>query len=85
VAAAFTFALDHGVVDAAEHSTGVGLVLLGAEILLGAVVYVGVASLFSRSTVAEFRTILGHLVTRVGGSGGNTTAAGSRTEVRRAG
>jgi PST family polysaccharide transporter len=84
-AAGFTFALDRGVVDAAARSTGVGLVLLGAEILLGALVYVGVASLLSRSAVTEFRTIVGHLMTRVGGSGGNAPSAGSQTEVRRAG
>jgi PST family polysaccharide transporter len=85
VAALFTFALDQGVVESAAHSTGVGLVLLGIEILLGALVYVGVASMLSRSAVAEFRTILGHLVTRLGGSGGSAPSAGSRTEVRRAG
>jgi PST family polysaccharide transporter len=84
-AAGFTFALDQGVVDAAARSTGLGLVLLGIEILLGALVYVGVASMLSRSAVAEFRTILGHLVTRLGGSGGSAPSAGSRAEVRRAG
>jgi O-antigen/teichoic acid export membrane protein len=85
VAAGFTFALDQGVVDAAARSTGVGLVLLGIEILLGALVYVGAARVLSRSAVAEFRTILGHLLKRVGGSGGSAPVSGSRTEVRRVG
>jgi PST family polysaccharide transporter len=84
-AAGLTFALDQRVVDAAARSTAVGLALLGAEILLGALVYVGVAMVLSRSAVVEFRTILRHLVTRVGGSGGDAGTTGSRTEVRRAG
>lgn len=84
-AAGLTFALDQGVVDAAARTTGVGLVLLAGEILLGALVYVGVASVLSRSAVAEFKTILGHLLKRVGGSGGSAPASGSRTEVRRVG
>jgi PST family polysaccharide transporter len=76
IAAAFAFALDQGVVHSASHSPGVGLVLLGIETLLGALVYVGVASLLSRSAVTEFRAILGHLVPRLGGSGAEAHRAG---------
>jgi hypothetical protein len=76
--------LDQGVVHAAAHSTGVGLVLLGVEILLGALAYVGAATVLSRSAVVEFAAILRHLVTRVGPASANAAATASPTEARRA-
>jgi PST family polysaccharide transporter len=64
LAAVLVFALDQLALDAGGRPTLVGFALLALETLLGAVVYVGLASALSKEAAVELRAIRSFIVAR---------------------
>ena len=81
LAAALVFALDQLALDAGGRTTLVGFALLALETLLGAVVYVGLASALSKEAAVELGAIRRFIAARFGPARVGTADSEARRKV----